>query len=204
MSSNGKESNIGRIGIYQGHAAALFTIVVWGTTFISTKVLLRSFQPMEILLFRFLLGYAALWCVSPRRPKWHGARQELTFMGAGLCGICLYYLLENIALTYTLASNVGVIISVAPFFTALFNYIFIKRDEKPDASFLIGFLLAMAGIAMISFGGSGVTWNIKGDLLAAGAALVWACYSILTKKSRLLACPRDIQQERLFSTGLFL
>ncbi len=37
---------------------------------------------------------------------------------AGLCRICLYYLLENIALTYMMASNVGVIISVAPFFTA--------------------------------------------------------------------------------------
>lgn len=202
MSSNGKESNIGRIGIYQGHAAALFTIVVWGTTFISTKVLLRSFQPMEILLFRFLLGYAALWCVSPRRPKWHGARQELTFMGAGLCGICLYYLLENIALTYTLASNVGVIISVAPFFTALFNYIFIKRDEKPDASFLIGFLLAMAGIAMISFGGSGVTWNIKGDLLAAGAALVWACYSILTKKIASFGMSTGYTTRKTFFYGL--
>lgn len=36
-------------------------------------------------------------------------------MAAGLCGICLYYLLENIALTYTQASNVGVIGSTAPF-----------------------------------------------------------------------------------------
>ena len=43
-----------------GHLAALFTILIWGTTFVSTKVLLRSFQPIEILFFRFALGYLAL------------------------------------------------------------------------------------------------------------------------------------------------
>lgn len=40
-----------------GHLAALFTILVWGTTFISTKVLLADFQPVEILFFRFVLGH---------------------------------------------------------------------------------------------------------------------------------------------------
>ncbi len=43
-----------------GHLAALFTILVWGTTFISTKVLLVDFQPVEILFFRFVLGLVAL------------------------------------------------------------------------------------------------------------------------------------------------
>lgn len=42
-----------------GHLAALFTILVWGTTFISTKVLLADFQPVEILFFRFVLGLRA-------------------------------------------------------------------------------------------------------------------------------------------------
>ena len=40
----------------QGHFFALATIFLWGTTFISTKILLRQFQPIEILFFRFLLG----------------------------------------------------------------------------------------------------------------------------------------------------
>ena len=98
-----------------GHLAALLTIFIWGTTFISTKILLKDFQPIEILLFRFLLGAAALFLVCPRRIKGTSPKQELTLAAAGLCGICLYYLLENIALTYTMASNVGVILSVAPF-----------------------------------------------------------------------------------------
>lgn len=90
-----------------GHSAALFTVLVWGTTFISTKVLLVEFQPIEILFFRFVLGLLALWAVCPRPLRGTTRRQELVFAGAGLCGVCLYYLLENIALTYTSASHVG-------------------------------------------------------------------------------------------------
>lgn len=32
-----------------GHLCALFTIIIWGTTFISTKILLTDLQPVEIL-----------------------------------------------------------------------------------------------------------------------------------------------------------
>ena len=49
-----------------GHLAALVTVLIWGTTFVSTKVLLTRFTPIEILLFRFVLGYLALWLVYPR------------------------------------------------------------------------------------------------------------------------------------------
>ena len=53
-------------------------------------------------------------------------------MGAGLCGVCLYYLLENIALTFTMASNVGVIISVAPFFYRASRRIYMGMLFHPD------------------------------------------------------------------------
>ncbi len=79
-------------------------------------------------MFRFVLGYAALLLAYPRWMEGTEWRQELTFAAAGLCGVCLYYLLENIALTYTLASNVGVIASVSPFFTAIFNRIFGEKE----------------------------------------------------------------------------
>ena len=91
---------------YIGHIAALITIATWGTTFISTKVLLTGFQPLEILFFRFIMAFFALWLAYPQMLK-TDKKQEPVFMAAGLCGICLYYLLENIALTYTQASNVG-------------------------------------------------------------------------------------------------
>ena len=128
-----------------GHIMALITILIWGTTFISTKILLAGFTPIEILFFRFLLGLLVLIAVYPKRLRIKDKKQELTFAAAGLCGICLYYLLENIALTYTRASNVGVIISVAPFFTAVLSHVFLKTEEKLKAQFFIGFIIAMTG-----------------------------------------------------------
>jgi len=185
-----------------GHLAALFTIIIWGTTFISTKVLLTDFMPVEILFFRFVMGFAALFLVCPHRMKGVGRWQELTFVLAGLCGICLYYLLENIALTYTMASNVGVIISVAPFFTGALSRLFLKSEGKLRANFFIGFVVAMAGVALISFNGSRMELNPMGDLLAVLAAFVWACYSILTRKISSFGYPVILTTRRTFFYGI--
>lgn len=184
-----------------GHLAALVTILIWGTTFISTKVLLVDFEPIEILFFRFILGFLALLIVYPHRMKGTTKRQEAVFAAAGLCGVCLYYLLENIALTYTMASNVGVIISIAPFFTAMLTHLFIK-EEKLRANFFIGFVVAMVGICLISFNGVKMQLNPIGDLLAAAAAVVWACYSVLTRKISVLGYHTIQTTRRVFAYGI--
>lgn len=67
-----------------GHLTALFTVIIWGTTFISTKVLLVDFQPAEILLFRFVLGFVALLLVCPRQLRTEGRKQELLFAAAAM------------------------------------------------------------------------------------------------------------------------
>ena len=185
-----------------GHLCALLTIIIWGTTFISTKILLVDFQPVEILFFRFVMGLLALLIIYPHRLKTTTKRQELTFALAGLCGICLYYLLENIALTYTMASNVGVIISVAPFFTAIMSHLFLKEEGKLRANFFIGFVVAMIGIFLISFNGSKLELNPVGDLLALLVAFVWACYSILTKKISSYGYHTILTTRRVFFYGI--
>ncbi len=185
-----------------GHLAALLTIVIWGTTFISTKILLVDFAPVEILFFRFLMGYLVLLLAYPHSLAIAERKQELTFAAAGLCGICLYYLLENIALTFTLASNVGVIISVAPFFTAILAHLFMKSEEKLRANFFIGFAFAMIGIILISFNGTKFELNPMGDILAVIAAFVWACYSILTKKISSYGYPVVLATRRTFFYGV--
>lgn len=164
-----------------GHLTAVFTIFVWGTTYISTKILLEYFKPVEILMIRFVIGFLFLCILNPKRIKVEKAHEKY-FIGAGLTGITLYYLLENIALTYTQATNVGVIIAVAPFLTAICSNLFLKK-EKLHTFFLIGFALAMVGIFMLSFNGStAFHLNPLGDVLAFLAAVVWAVYSILIRK----------------------
>jgi len=165
-----------------GHLVAVITILIWGTTFISTKILLVSFTPIEILFYRFSIGLISLTMIFPRRLKGTNMKQELMFAGAGLCGVTLYFLLENIALTYTLASNVGVIISIAPFFTAILSHWFLE-NEKLKTNFFIGFVVAMMGIFLINFNGSMILkLNPLGDLLAVLASAVWAVYGVLTRK----------------------
>lgn len=185
-----------------GHLSALLTVTIWGTTFISTKVLLVDFEPVEILFFRFIMGFLALFAACPRRLAETSRKQELSFAAAGLCGVCLYYLLENIALTYTMASNVGVIISVAPFFTAILAHLFMKSEERLSGYFFVGFVVAMAGIVLISFNGSRLELNPLGDILAFLAAFVWACYSILTKKISGYGYPVLLTTRRIFFYGI--
>lgn len=52
-----------------GHLLALVCILVWGVTFISTKILLQYIGPADILIARFFLGYLALWLLFPRIGK---------------------------------------------------------------------------------------------------------------------------------------
>lgn len=185
-----------------GHLAALVTILIWGTTFISTKVLLADFEPIEILFFRFLMGFLALIIAYPRRMRGTTKQQETIFAAAGLCGVCLYYLLENIALTYTMASNVGVIISIAPFFTGLLTHLFLKGEEKLRTNFFVGFVAAMVGICLISFNGTKMQLNPLGDLLALAAAVVWACYSVLTRKISTFGYHTIQTTRRVFAYGI--
>lgn len=166
--------------LVMGHLVALATIVVWGVTFISTKVLLEDFTPVEILVLRFLLGWVALWVVCPHALAVANRRDELLFAVAGLSGVSLYFLLENVALTLTFAANVGVIVAVAPFFTALLAWRLLGA-ARPGAAFLAGFVAAITGIACISGSGSEFALNPAGDVLALLAALSWAVYSIVVR-----------------------
>ena len=68
---------------------------------------------------------------------------------AGITGIGIYYLMENIALTLTQASNISVIVSIAPIFTGILAHFFLE-GEKMKKSIVLGFVCAMAGICLIT------------------------------------------------------
>jgi drug/metabolite transporter (DMT)-like permease len=183
----------------RGHLAAFFTISVWAITFISIKVLLVPFTPMEITFYRLALALAALLIVAPPRPgKWEWAA-EWKFMAAGLFGVTLYFIFQNVALSYTLAANVSVLVSVNPLFTALAARLFL--GEKLKANFFLGFVAAILGIILIAFNGSLVLkLNPLGDLLSILAALVWAGYVVMVKKASSTHSPLLITR-KVFTYG---
>ncbi len=189
--------------ISTGYLAAAFTVSVWGTTFTSTKILLRSFTPVEIMFTRLCIAFFVLLLAKPQRLAIRDKSHELVFAAAGLCGVALYYLLENTALSYTTAGNVGVIISASPFFTGLLSCIFLKA-EKPGLQFYIGFLAAIIGIGLISLGDTALSINPLGDLMALGAASIWAVYSLLSKKIGTYGYGTVQSTRRVFGYGILI
>ena len=130
---------------------------------------------------RFTLGFLALLIVGKglMRPqkRWH----EGLFALAGLSGVTLYFLMENIALTYISASLVGVIVAASALFTALIAAAVLH--EKLSKWFFFGFVCAMAGVALVSLAGvSELHFSPIGALLGVGAALVWGVYSVLVRQ----------------------
>lgn len=185
-----------------GHIFAGFTIFVWGTTFISTKVLLRSFVATEILICRFLIGFVLLLVAYPKPLKLQGLKKELTFAGAGLTGVCIYYLTENYALTYSQASNVSVITSTAPFFVVLLSFLLFKDKSSMKWNFFVGFVISMLGISLISFNGSKLQLNPIGDMLALGSAIAWAVYSVIVKNMSKYGINLIQSTRRIFFYGI--
>lgn len=188
----------------KAHALAFITIFIWGTTYISTKILLEEFTPTEILFFRFLLAYLALLLAKPARIPYKNRKEELLFAAAGLCGVTLYFTLQNTSLVYTLASNAGVLVSVAPFFTAIFSWLLLK-EEPLRKRFFIGFVFSIIGIILISFNGNFVLkLNPLGDILAILCAIVWAVYSVLMKKISTLNYNVILCTRKVFFYGMIL
>lgn len=186
-----------------GHILACGTQIMWGATFVSTKVLLNYFQPVGILFIRMLLAVIALFVIDPHPLRLGDRRRELAFAGAGLTGLVLYFLLENTALTMTYASNVGIIVACAPFFVAVMVGIFFK--EKQGKNFYIGFVIAIAGVIMVSVSGKqSFHLNPLGDFLAFLAMISWGAYSAIVKKISEWDYPIVAVTRRIYFYGVIL
>jgi drug/metabolite transporter (DMT)-like permease len=162
-----------------GLALAVFVILVWGVTFVSTKALLGGgFSALEILFIRFVMAYAALWALCPHALRIDSIREEFDFAMAGLSGVTAYQFLENSAIHFTNASNVSIIVSVCPLFTALLAWL-LFRERALSPAFILGFLLAIGGIVLVATDGvANLHFNPVGDFMALASAVCWACYSM--------------------------
>ena len=163
---------------FTGILFAALSIFIWGITFVSTKYLLKDFSSLEILFYRFITAYAGLWLLHPKFEKIE-MRDNILFALAGLTGVVLYQLSENIAIHFTNASNVSIIVSICPLFSAVISQIFLK-EKHISFWFIIGFVIAISGVTLVCFNGSAsLEYNPRGDLLALMAAICWGFYSML-------------------------
>lgn len=160
---------------------AVFVIFIWSITFISTKVLLQNLSPIEIMFYRYVIAYITLIIAYPKIHKSSGLKEELLFLSAGLFGGTIYFLAENYALKFSLASNVGLLVAAAPLLTAIAAHLFMK-DEKVNKGWYLGADVAFLGVFLVIFNGKFVLkLNPIGDFLAILAALSWSIYSLIIK-----------------------
>ena len=165
------------------YIAAFVIVVIWGCTFVQTKVLINSgLRPDEIFVLRFVIAYLLILPFSWRRLFLDGFKDELIAISLGLTGGSLYFLTENYALAYGYCSNVSLIVCLTPLVTAVVVGWFYPAERLGKAG-VVGSLVALVGMALVIFNGNFVLkLSPLGDVLAFAACLCWALYSLLIKR----------------------
>jgi len=166
------------------HLLALLVVTVWGSTFISTKLLLLSgLSAAQIFVLRFIIAYVMLlaYCAAIRRLKLFADTwpDELLMLALGITGGSLYFLTENSAMNYTTTTNTSLIVSLSPLVATALISIFYQSQRLSRVQ-LAGTLMAALGVTVVVLNGRFVLHlSPVGDSLAFAAALCWGFYSLL-------------------------
>ena len=165
------------------HILTVLCVIIWGTTFVSSKVLLNNgLTPSSIFFFRFALAYLIIIFLAPKRLWANNIKDELLLLCLGMTGGSIYFLMENTALKYTLVSNVALLRCTAPLLTAFLSHCFVK-GVRLRKNMIWGSVAALVGVACVVYNGNFILkTNPIGDLLCFGAAFMWAIYTIVLKR----------------------
>lgn len=181
------------------HLIAFVVVVIWGSTFVFTKLLLQEgMSPAQIFTLRFIIAYvllavyqllshrSRLLCkaecgvANPAHLFCKSWKDELLMLALGVSGGSVYFLAENAAMLYTTATNTSLIVCSCPLFTMLLVALVYRKTERFTRRQVTGSLMACLGMAVVVLNGHFVLHlSPLGDLLAFAACLLWALYSLL-------------------------
>lgn len=168
------------------YAKMLAAAVIWGGSFIATKIGLREISGWVLIWLRFALGTlilgGALWRRGEFRLPEKGDWLQYAFLG--MMGFTLHQWLHATGMLTAAASTTAWIVSTAPVFIAIFSALFLK--EKLGGLAAGGIVLAMLGVLLVVsngalgsvLSGSFGTW---GDFLILLSAPNWAVYSVVSR-----------------------
>lgn len=163
-------------------AAALF----WSSSYAVTERVLDDVGPLSIGAVRFTLAAGLLGVMMRlrRRPTARpDARRRRMLHLSGLLGITVYFVLENVGVELSTASDASLIVATYPLMTMLLELVLLRnRMPLPRVA---GVALAAAGAFLVvrngAEAGGGPRWS--GDVLLLFGGLVWAGYNVLGKRS---------------------
>ncbi|MGA5900216.1 DMT family transporter [Streptomyces venetus] len=161
-------------------AAALF----WSSSYAVTKQVLADVGPLTIGAIRFTIaaGLLAVMVRMRRNPAARpDARQRRMIYLSGLLGITAYFVLENIGVELSTASDASLIVATYPLMTMLLELV-VFRARMPLLR-VGGVLLATVGAFLVVRNGAEVGGSERwfGDVLLLLGGLVWAGYNVLAK-----------------------
>lgn len=129
-------------------------MLLWSSSFIALKHVLEVWSFGQVLFMRmgvasccWLLCYRQLGRFSYQKGDW----RWLALMGA--LEPCLYFLLEVNALRYASAGQAGMVCALLPLMVALVAFVLLR--ERVSRRQLLGFAIAICGIALLGLAGGG-------------------------------------------------
>jgi drug/metabolite transporter (DMT)-like permease len=165
------------------HALLLTAVILWGWTFVATKILVAEIDPLEIFALRLAIGlpFVGLVLLIMRVPVRFTPADvwPLALSGAVLT---LHFLIQAAGLMTTTATNTGWIISVTPLVLAALSFAFLR--ERISAAGAVGIVVATAGIVVLVSRGrvTELGWlRSTGDWLVLASTVTWATYTVLTR-----------------------
>jgi len=156
--------------------------VLWSLNYATTKYAFERWNPLAFSGVRFAAaGLAMAAIVLKLEGSLRIDRRDVPrVVLAGATGIFLNQLTFNYALDYTAAANVALILGASPAFTAAFVVALGHERVRPLHWLALG--VSLSGVALVVQGGSGLEgFSLRGDLLAIGAAVTWAAYSVMLR-----------------------
>ena len=164
----------------------VFAVVVWGGSFIATKIALSEISPVAVVWTRFAVGVIILGiAVALRHQFTFPNRRELAYFALlGFLGITFHQWLQSTGLVTAQASTTAWIVSTTPIYMALFSWLFLH--EKLNWLQMAGIALAAIGVLMVVSKGEirglmGMKFATSGDFLIMISAPNWAVFSILSR-----------------------
>ena len=172
------------------HILLLVAVVIWGWTFVATKIVVAEIGPVELLALRLVIGVPFLGAVLvARRVAIRLQREDLKPVLLGGALVTTHFLVQITGLQTTTATNTAWIITVTPLVLAVLSVRLLGERVGRDG--VVGIAIASAGILLlVSRGRLGdLDWlRSTGDWLALASAFTWAFYTVATRE---LAGRRD-------------